>query len=489
MESESKQQKADFSELANSITDVFFAMDKDLRYVFWNRASEVFTGIKANDAIGKTFYDLFPQSIGESSELAYLEVLRTKQPKSFLNVSEINGENRHLEINVYPAGNGLSVFVRDITARIIAEKALQESEARFRRIFDESPVGSAIVGLDFKFLRVNGSFCKFIGYSHKELLKMGFVEITHPDDVQSDIASVNQVLSGEIDQFEKEKRYVCKNGAIKWAHLSIRLVRDSFGKPLYLIPIIQDINDLKNLMSELVLAKEQAEEMNRRKSKFLTNMSHELRTPLNGILGFSELLMEEKDPERVQKMAEVINKSGDRLLETLNLILDLSKLETGATVPQFSPLDLVELAEESIQLYRATAIKKNLKLALIKSSPVLIIDSDRKIIRDIMNNLINNALKFTHAGRVTIRLDEVTDEGMTWCMIEIADTGIGIAEENLTIIFEEFRQINSTIDTGIKGSGLGLSLCKKYSELLGGTIHVSSKLNVGSVFTVWLPIL
>lgn len=365
---------------------------------------------------------------------------------------------------------------------------IEESEARFRRIFDESPVGMAIVSLDFRFLRTNNALCQFTRYSNEELLCMSFSDITDTDEIDEDTDRVRQVLNGEINQFEREKRYRCKDGVARWARLSVRLIRDSKGEPLYLIPIIQDINDRINLMNQLVQAKEKAEESNRRKSLFLTNMSHELRTPLNGILGFSELLLEEKDLNRVQKMAEVINKSGDRLLETLNLILDLSKLETGSTIPDISAVDVNALAEESIELYQAAAAKKNLELSLQNFCPDLVISSDRKIIRDILNNLINNALKFTFTGRILLAIRQAFYDGRQWCILEISDTGIGIAEEHHELIFEEFRQVTNGIATGIKGSGLGLSLCKKYTELLGGNIHVSSQVNQGSVFTVNLPI-
>jgi len=480
--------QADYSELANSITDMFFAMDKNLRFTFWNKASESFAGVRASEAIGKSLYDIFPQSRGENSEQAYLEVLRTRHPKSILNVFESNGKIWHFEITVYPSGEGLSVFVKDISNRIFAQHALQESEARFRRIFDESPVGAAIVSLQFKFLRSNNALSTFLGYSIEELLRMGFLDITHPDEISKDKEWVEKLMTGQMEQFEKEERYVCKDGSVKWAYLSVRLIRDSGGKPLYVIPIIQDINDLKMVMSQLVSAKEEAEEANRRKSVFLASISHELRTPLNGILGFSELLMEEKDPDRIKKMAELVNRSGDRLLETLNLILDLSKLETGATIPKIQNIDITGIVEESLELFKAAASKKNLKLNLINKCQGLTIQSDRKIVSDIINNLINNALKFTHAGKISLNLDSKYINGQKWCIIEIADTGIGIAENNLALIFEEFQQVTEGVDSGIKGSGLGLSLCKKYTELLGGHIHVTSEVNVGSVFTVSIPV-
>ena len=155
-------------------------------------------------------------------------------------------------------------------------------------------------------------------------------------------------------------------------------------------------------------------------------------------------------------MAEVINKSGDRLLETLNLILDLSKLETGATIPKIQKVDIIGVAEEAMELFKATALRKNLNLKLINMSPGLIVNSDRKIVSDIINNLINNALKFTNEGKITLSLDKVVKNGQPWCMIEVTDTGIGISQKNLTLVFEEFHQVTEGVDTGLTGTGLGI---------------------------------
>jgi PAS domain S-box-containing protein len=479
---------ADYQVLTNSITDIFFALDKNLRCTFWNKASEDFSGIKAINALGKSVLEVFPQATEPVSEHDFLQVLRFGKPVTLLNHYEFNGKTLYLEVDIYPTGDGLSIFARDITDRIAVQHRLQESEARFRRIFDESPVSAAIVSLQFRFLRLNSAFCNFTGYSQDELLKMKFSEISLAEDLPADETSIRLLIAGEIDLYEREKHYVCKDGKLKCARLSVRAIRDPMGQPLYLIPILQDINDLKDYTEQLVKAKEKAEEMNRRKSIFLTSISHDLRTPLNGILGFSELLMEEKDLERIRRMAEVINKSGDRLLETLNLILDLSKLETGAVNLKLESVDISRLAEESVEIFRAAARIRNLEINLINQCIGLSVISDRKILLDILNNLINNAIKFTPAGEITIGLDQISHEGKEWCIMEVSDTGIGISEENLKVIFDEFQQIPDDIDPGIKGSGLGLSLCKRYTELLDGKITVSSQINVGSKFTFWLPI-
>lgn len=248
-----------------------------------------------------------------------------------------------------------------------------------------------------------------------------------------------------------------------------------------------DITERKKFEQELKLAKEKAEEANRIKSNFLSNMSHELRTPLIGVLGYAEILMEEFKNTTYEEMASIIFQSGNRLLETLNSILTISKIESENFAIKFSYFDLINVIKEVVAVFHSLAIKKNIQISIQCSQEDMIIYSDSKIIREILNNLVNNAVKYTEKGSVIIQATINFD--LNKLFLSVTDTGIGIPEEKIEIIFEEFRQVSEGLSRSFEGVGLGLAICKKYVQLLRGNITVKSKLNQGSTFIVEIPLI
>ncbi|MHB8581276.1 MAG: response regulator [Ignavibacteriaceae bacterium] len=236
--------------------------------------------------------------------------------------------------------------------------------------------------------------------------------------------------------------------------------------------------------TELIVAKDKAEEMSRLKSNFLANMSHELRTPLIGINGFADFLRQDIVDAELKEMAEIIFKSGSRLSETLNLILDLSKFESEKMDFNYQKIDLVIETEDVINLFKESAYKKGLYLKSSFSQPFIFINTDGRAVRSILNNLINNAIKFTVEGGITAD----TSVKDNFVEIKVIDTGIGISKENNQIIFEEFRQISEGLSRNFEGTGLGLNITKKLVDKLGGEISVESELGRGSEFIVKLPV-
>lgn len=240
----------------------------------------------------------------------------------------------------------------------------------------------------------------------------------------------------------------------------------------------------KNYLEELIAAKEKAEEMNRVKANFFANMSHELRTPLIGILGYSEILGEElKNDEHLTRMINTIHKGGLRLLETVKLILDLSKYDAGKIAVSPRDVDLVQYLEEEVKLYTAAARQKGLELtfhSMAKEAPCHL---DPDLFLNVISNLLNNAIKFTQKGSIQVKLNE---SGDFW-LIRIIDTGIGMSEEEIKLVWDEFRQASEGMGRGYEGSGLGLSIAEKYTRLMNGEINVESELGKGSVFNVKFP--
>ncbi|MCF8365377.1 MAG: tetratricopeptide repeat protein [Bacteroidales bacterium] len=239
---------------------------------------------------------------------------------------------------------------------------------------------------------------------------------------------------------------------------------------------------------ELVVAKERAEESDRLKSTFLANMSHELRTPLNGILGFTDILRVEIPDDELRGMAEIVHTSGNRLHDTLNSIIDLSIIESNKMEIEQAEIHLYELINERISLFKGSASNKNLELSFEVENKNLLITSDKKVLTNLLNNLIDNAIKYTEKGSVKVLAGIVEEQSGTLLKLTVIDTGIGIEEDKAKNIFEKFRQVSEGHDRQFEGAGLGLTICKKYIEILEGEISLFSKPGEGSAFTVLIPV-
>ncbi len=237
---------------------------------------------------------------------------------------------------------------------------------------------------------------------------------------------------------------------------------------------------------ELIKAKKVAEESDKLKSNFIANMSHELRTPLNGMLGFTELLDEELTDKSHKEMLDIIQKSGLRLMDTLNSILDLTMIEANVIVLNKFVFEINSLIYEKIELYKKNALIKNLFIHFDTESNYQIF-TDFKLLSRIISNILDNAVKYTKKGGIKIKLETETKQNENYLIIKIKDTGIGIEEKHYHFIFNHFTQVSNGLSREYEGSGIGLSICKKYIDLLNGSIEVESKINEGSLFTIKIP--
>lgn len=245
------------------------------------------------------------------------------------------------------------------------------------------------------------------------------------------------------------------------------------------------LRKLKNL--ELIAAKDKALESDRIKSSFLANMSHELRTPLNGILGFSELLTNSAKTIDNKEMATMIFSSGKRLLRTLDMILDISRIEANKLDIRLQNFDLCRKLQHTLKLYLPLAELKGISLNYVPRINPLNLSSDPDIFNRIMDELVYNAIKYTFEGGITITTDQISHNNRSCIEIQISDTGIGIPEDRVKIIFQAFRQASEGLSRNHEGTGLGLTLCQKYASILEGEIRVISKPDVGSTFSLILP--
>lgn len=395
--------------------------------------------------------------------------------------------------------------------RLLPPASLGESEQRFRGAFEHASIGMALVSLTGEWLQVNRSLCEMSGYSEAELLVTTFQAITHPEDLDTDLELVEKILRGELSTYQIEKRYLHKLGYVVWAVLAVSLVRDENGRPLYFISQMRDITTRKEAEEvsrryaaeleasrdqiqaqalELAEARDRAQEASRAKSIFVANMSHELRTPLNAIIGYSEMLREDaEDSGNPKVLADLarIEAAGRHLLALINDVLDLSKIEAGkmSLTPQhFQVRELIAEVEGTAR----PLMGKNgnaFQLRLEPNLPAMYADLTR--VRQSLLNLLSNAAKFTHHGQVTLEVTRERRSESEWVIFSVTDTGIGITNEQIGKLFQEFSQAEDSTAVQYGGTGLGLAITLRFCQMMGGTVTVQSEPGQGSTFTIALP--
>ena len=367
-------------------------------------------------------------------------------------------------------------------ARLLAVAAqnLQESDARFRHAFDLSPLGMALVDLEGQWLRVNSALCHITGYDESELLAMDFQTLTHPDDLTADLDHVARLVRGEIETYQMEKRYFHKNGLPVWIRLDVSLLREpGTQQPKCFISQVQDITARRHHDELLHHAKEEAERANTAKSEFLSRMSHELRTPLNAILGFGQLLeLSDLDAQAGQSVGQILTASR-HLLDLINEVLDISTIEIGQFALSLEPISVHDMVRGVIGLVRPLCAEAGISMIAAPYAGEDCILADPRRLRQVLLNLLANAIKYNRKeGAVTVTCRCVEEQ----LRIEVADTGHGIAADDLETIFIPFARLAPT--QSVTGTGLGLSLSKALTEAMHGVLGVDSEVGRGSTFWV-----
>jgi len=369
--------------------------------------------------------------------------------------------------------------------RITAELELHDSEYRYRQISELSPIGIAI-HTGGKIVYANPASALLMGANDPdEVMGMEIKDIIHPDILAATIDRIKRLVAGEKGLYPNEEVFIRVDGKPVPVEV-ISSPIEYHNKPSFQV-MVSDITARKQMTEDLIKAKDEAEQMNRAKSAFLANMSHELRTPLVGILGYSELLTNMVHDEEIQDMANTINVSGKRLLHTLNLILDLSRVEANQQEIRWEVLALKAFMRDKVKLFEIVAQKKGLALSFSSPGEEIYLKTDSRLLDHVISDLINNAIKYTDYGNVVVCLSiEQTISGDE-IQIKVIDTGIGIPQKQQGIIFDAFRQASEGLDRTFEGTGLGLTISKRYTEMLGGKISLQSKVGSGSTFTVSFP--
>lgn len=376
----------------------------------------------------------------------------------------------------------------NITDRKKSEIQLSKSEQRFRSVFENSGIGMAIFHPGKPFEMVNNEFCTMLGYQEDEFLKMDFVDITHPDDIQKSIEMKDLLLKSDTtESVNIEKRYLHKSGKIIWTSTTASLVKDNNKNPLYFVTQCQNITKRKVAEEALTHYTEQLKTLNVSKDKFFSIISHDLRSPFNALLGITEYMVQfykDMNEEEILDSIGNVHKSAQKLYNLILNLLEWSRLQTGRLEVEKSTINFKEMCTKICALYSEMSDAKQISL-LCNLNDDLIIYADKYMIETVMRNLVSNAIKFTQpGGRVIINIE--TDK--SFAKVSIEDSGIGISEENLQKIFRIDVQYRHAGTANEKGTGLGLILCKEFVEKNGGSISVESKLNIGSKFMFTLPL-
>jgi two-component system sensor histidine kinase/response regulator len=402
---------------------------------------------------------------------------------------EVEGQPLHDEQGRYYQYALISL---DVTQRQQVQKQLRESAEYFRALFEDSPVPSAIQAGDFGMVRVNAACARLLGCPAEELIGRDPLEFVHPSHHDGAVSLRNDTPWESNNTFQFERRLIRADGSELWARIYSARITNPGSEP-FLVSVLEDITDLKTKETALREAKEQAEAASRAKSQFLANMSHEIRTPMNGVLGMTELLLGTRLTDKQRRFADAVYRSGESLLEIINDILDFSKIEAGRLELEAVEFDLRALVEDVFEMLAPRAQQKRLELAhkIAPEVPVIVVGDPTRL-RQILTNLVGNAIKFTEQGEVVVLIAPVpaAEAGADTMRVRFAvrDTGIGMRPEALKRLFTVFMQADQSMSRRYGGTGLGLAISKQLVDLMGGEIRATSRLGRGSTFTFDIPL-
>ncbi|WP_321514766.1 PAS domain S-box protein [Marinifilum fragile] len=490
-----------YSRLYGSMSDAYVVMDIEYNILEGNKALQDVLGYSEKDLLSTNFKNITPQKwIHIDEQIINNEVLINGSSQVYeKECIKKDGSIVPVELRVHLMKDeqdeivGYWAILRDISIRKNALKQIDNERARLETILETVPEMIWLKNTEGEYLACNNNFAEFIGVKEEELIGKSDFEI----DINPEMAEFYFKKDLEVIKSANTIRFV---NLAKSVNTDEEVLTETIKTPMYdsignitgVLGVSRDISEIKKAEEELRKAKEKAEESDKLKSIFLANMSHEIRTPMNAIMGFSELLIDSeiKEVERMQYV-NIIQQSGNRLVQIIDDIVDLSKLEMSQITLKNADFYLFSLMKESLEIHKNRDLiksKPNLELA-IKSNPeieCLKLHSDSTRIQQILDNLIENSIKFSESGRVEIGCKMIESNDQEFVEIYVKDDGIGIPKNRQGVIFERFRQGDE--EHFIEGAGLGLSISRGLVELLGGTIRFESEVGIGSTFYFTIPV-
>lgn len=481
--------------LLDHIPDSIYFKDPQSRFVKVGRAlARRFAVADPEQLVGKTVFDFLDPALAAVLHAEEQHLLQTGEPivNTVEQLIDNQGHRSWASVTKVPIYNragqilGLVGVARDITQLIEVEQALRDAEEKYRAIFENSVEGIFQTSLEGRFLQANPALARLYGYgSVKELL-------TEKTDVRTQVyvlagrraEFVRQVLEkGSITGFESE--IYRRDGSRMWVSESARVVRDREGNPLYFEGTLEDISARIQVETEREKARQAALESVRMKSEFVATVSHEIRTPLNAIVPSTEQLLKTRLDRQQRQLVESIDHGAHMLLQIVNDILEVSRIEAGAIALEAIDFDLLDLVERTVGFFATPAHAKRLELVgRVRPGVPRWVRGDPARLGQVLNNLVGNAIKFTERGEVELIVETMDAEPGEEVRLRfhVRDTGIGIAPEARSRVFQAFAQADGSMARRYGGTGLGLTITRRFVELMGGQIDFDSVVGHGTIF-------
>lgn len=479
-----KTPKELFQTIFNNSAVAIIVADKNDKIIAWNPVAEELLAMSKEDLFNKTVPDFYPQKDWEKIQAG-------KKRKGVIDIEtrirKKSGEELDVVVSasfIRNAGgeiDGSIAVFRDVTGQKAAESRSRESENKIRVILDNSPIGIMLTDEKERIVSWNKYAEELFGMDKQDFYLKPVSEL-YPAEEWKRIRKAEIRKSGSRHNFET--RIIRKDGRFVDVDLSVNVLKDSRDNIVGSVGILQDITERKSFQQMLLQAKLSAEEANSAKSLFLANMSHEVRTPLNTIMGLVDLTLDTQLTDEQKSNLTTVKNAADILLSLLNDILDLSRVEAGKVHLEKIELNIINIVQSVCKGLSVLAQKKGIRLIWNVNEDVpenLVGDPVR--IRQILVNLINNAIKFTFKGNIEIRVKvEKMNDKTCQLHFSVKDSGIGIPEDKLTTIFDVFTQADSSTTRRFGGTGLGLAISKRLVEMMDGRIWVESEEFQGSIF-------
>ena len=495
--------------ILENIEDGYFEVDLTGSLTFFNDALCRITGYPKDKLMGMNNREYMDEETGRKVYKTYMKIFETGEPVKGIEYAILkDGDKKHVETSVSLMRDkrgrpiGFRGVLRDVSIRKQAEEKikqysenleemveqrtedLQKSEEKYRTILENIEDGYYEVDLAGDLTFFNDAVCRITGYPEDELMGMNNREYTVEENASKLYREYNKVYETGMPTKSLDWEIVKKDGTAGSLETSISLITDSEGQPKGFRGIIRDVTERKELDREIIEKSRQAEEATKAKSEFLANMSHEIRTPLNGIVGMAELALDTRLDDNQKNIFHTINNEANALQDVINEILDFSKIEAGKFDLEETPFDLRVTIEDVANSFAYRAEQKGLDFISFLAPDVpshLIGDPAR--LRQIMVNLMGNALKFTHEGELYVKGELVEEiEDRVKIRFSVMDTGVGIPEDRHATIFDSFTQADGSTTRNYGGTGLGTTISKQLAEMMGGEIGLESEEGKGSTF-------
>jgi len=486
-----RQSESRLQTIINNLPVILWVINREGIFTFSRGKGLNILDLRQDELVGKnifTTYQAFPEFLSAvkaalaGQELSNQTRRFSDSPRFFETTFSPLIENSHQLV-------GALILAIDITKHCRIEQDLRRQMLRNDLILENSMDGFCLFNSEGICQDVNQAFCKMLGYGQEELIGMPVSQIGarfSPEEVTAAIQSLIKRGSHRI-----ETQLWHKYGTRIEVEISSTAFRfeDDINQPLFLFSFIRDISTRKRYEMDLRQAKEAAESASRAKSEFLATMSHEIRTPMSGVIGTTELLQQTLLNAKQKHYVEMIRSSGEALLTLINDILDFSKIEANKLNLEQIEFDLSALLEEVINLFAVSAQRKGLELIYqISSFPPVKLIGDPSRLRQVLNNLLGNAVKFTQRGEIILHVSIVEELSQRFTLhFEVIDTGIGVNKEEGTRLFKPFLQADSSTTRRYGGTGLGLAISRRLVQIMGGEIGLISQVGQGSTFWFNLP--